>query len=206
MTGTVWVRMLTVRSRLVVLLGRGLAAAVCALAGHAVLVGSVRPGDPTHRYLAWYEPVVAGLSLAVVVGLGSLFLLGVLGRAVPIPRVFRSTRSFHQIAVGTAASGVALLVAQEAAERSFAAHTFAVPSVVGLRWALALAIVFATGAALAFLRRLGERAVDALLRGKGASEPTESSRSWHPQSAVARRLRPLALHAALRAPPALLSA
>jgi len=195
-----------VRSRSIGVLGRLLAAAVCALAGHIALYHAVRPADERHAYLSWYQPLIAGLSLAAVAGLAGLVLFGLLRRDFRLP-CLAAGRSFDQSAIRLAMSGLAFLLVQESIEQSVATHSLSVASAADGPWLAVLAVVTASAAALAFLARLGERAVRALLADRHQRPSGRpAARAWSSAPGEPRRSRPLALHAALRAPPALSSA
>lgn len=190
------------RPRFIGVLGRILAAAVCALAGHIELYQTVLPTDEVHGYLSWYEPAIAGLSLAAVVGLVGLVLFGLLHRDFRLPWL-RADRSFDQSAIRLAMSGLAFLLVQETIEHSVAAHSLSLVSVADGRWFAVLVVVTASAAALAFLARLGRRAVRALLAEKRLRpERRIVAPAWSTAPRERRRSRPLALHGALRAPPA----
>jgi len=195
--------LLVVRSRFVAVPGRLLAAAACALVGHVALYRSVLPADEVHSYLSWYEPVVAGLSLAAVLALVGLVAFGLLRPDFRLPRL-SAGRRFDQSAIRLAMSGLAFLLVQESIEQSVATHSASIASIADGRWLAVLVVVTASAAALAFLARLGERAVRALLTER---RPRPSRALVVPlrraAPAAPRRSRPLARHAALRAPPAL---
>src|SRR5205823_6315643 len=59
---------------------RLLSIALCALAAHAVLYGSLSPGGPMHGYFGWYETLVVGLTLGGVLAVGALVLAAAFGR------------------------------------------------------------------------------------------------------------------------------
>ncbi len=194
------------RSRSIGVLGRLLAAAVCALAGHIALYQAVRPADGRHAYLSWYEPLIAGLSLAAVAGLAGLVLVGLIRPDFRLPRL-AAGRSFDQSAIRLAMSGLAVLLVQESTEQSVATHSLSFVSVADGRWLAVLVVVTASAAALAFLARLGERAVRALLAERRPRPARRlATRAWSRAPGEPRSPRPLARHAALRAPPALLPA
>ena len=121
------------RPRFIGVLGRILAAAVCALAGHIALYQTVLPTDEVHGYLSWYEPAIAGLSLAAVVGLVGLVLFGLLHRDFRLPWL-RADRSFDNCTMRLAMSGLAFLLVQETIERGVAAHSLSLVSVADGRW------------------------------------------------------------------------
>jgi len=192
-----------VRSRSIGVFGRLLAAAVCALAGHIALYHALRPADGRHAYLSWYQPLIAGLSLAAVAGIAGLVLFGLVRRDFRLP-CLAAGRSFDQSAIRLAMSGLAFLLVQESIEHSVAAHYLSVVSVADGRWLVVVAVVTASAAALAFLARLGERAVRALFADRRPRPAKQLvTRAWSRAPGEPRRARPLARHAALRAPPAL---
>jgi hypothetical protein len=192
-----------VRSRSIGVFGRLLAAAVCALAGHIALYHALRPADGRHAYLSWYQPLIAGLSLAAVAGIAGLVLFGLVRRDFRLP-CLAAGRSFDQSAIRLAMSGLAFLLVQESIEHSVAAHSLSVVSVADGRWLVVVAVVTASAAALAFLARLGERAVRALFADRRPRPARQLvTRAWSRAPGEPRRVRPLARHAALRAPPAL---
>ena len=191
------------RSRFIGVLGRILAAAVCALAGHIALYQAVLPADEVHGYLSWYEPAIAGVSLAAVAGLVGLVLFGLLHRDFRLP-CLGAGRSFDQSAIRLAMSGLAFLLVQETIEHSVAAHSLVFVSVAEGRWLAVLVVVTASATALAFLARLGRRAVHAIFAEKHLRPERQIVvAAWRTHAGELRRSRPLALHAALRAPPAL---
>ena len=191
-----------VRARIVAAFGHVLAAAVCALVGHVALVQSIRPTDEAHIYLSWYQPLIAGLSGTAVLALAALLVLGLLGHRVRLPAASLQRRSFDQVAIRIGMSGVAFLLVQETIERSVVAGAPAAPSFAAGRWLVVLVVVAASSALLAFLGRWGERAVRRLLAdAERAADST--ARPWNRVRVWPRRSRPLALHAALRAPPRL---
>ena len=191
------------RSRSIGVFGRLLAAAVCALAGHIALYHALRPADGRHAYLSWYQPLIAGLSLAAVAGIAGLVLFGLVRRDFRLP-CLAAGRSFDQSAIRLAMSGLAFLLVQESIEHSVAAHSLSVVSVADGRWLVVVAVVTASAAALAFLARLGERAVRALFADRRPRPARQLvTRAWSRAPGEPRRVRPLARHAALRAPPAL---
>jgi len=180
--------------------GHVLAAAVCALVGHAALFQSFHPTDHAHGYLSWYQPLIAGLSGAAVLALAGLLVLGLLGRRIPIPAASVHRRSFDQVAIRIGTSGVAFLVVQETIERSVVAGAPVAPSFAAGRWLLVLVVVAASAAVLAFLACWSERAVRKVL-GETPKEAPGTVASWSTVPGTPRRSRPLALRAALRAPP-----
>lgn len=191
------------RSRFIGVPGQILAAAVCALAGHIALYRAILPVDGRHGYLSWYEPALAGLSLAAVAALVGLLVLGLLRRDFRLPQL-GTGRPFDQSAIRLAMSGLAFLLVQESVEQSVASHSPSIVSIADGRWLAVVVVVTASAAALAFLARLGERAVRALLAQRHSRPVRQSTAPSLPVvRSERRRPRPLARHAGLRAPPAL---
>jgi hypothetical protein len=138
-------------------LRRLLPVALCALGGHVVLYRSLRPSAGDHAYLAWYEPLVLGLSLAALVAFAALLLAALLGREslrrrvadvllpaarAPVPVGMRAAR--------LALSSIGFLVTQETFERTVSDGRLA-PAAFGpsqLMLVLAVAGVLATAVAL----------------------------------------------------------
>jgi hypothetical protein len=173
------------------------AAAVCALAGHAALYRSLWPTGGAHGYLGSYE---AGLGAAVLVAFAGLAALV----ASPGLRQRFAVAPGHSVPVGARARGitglaVTWLATQEAVEH-LAAHggTTVAPSA----WLLAIAACLVAAVVVAWAER-GARAVlvgtPDRPRRRAACAP-----GLRPVLARTPRRRPIALHRALRAPPALL--
>src|SRR5581483_10363134 len=63
---------------------------LCSLGGHLVLYRTLEPTGGMHAYFGWYEPLVAGLSVASLAVLAGLLLLAAFGgeplrrRIVPV--------------------------------------------------------------------------------------------------------------------------
>jgi hypothetical protein len=164
------------------------AAAVCALAAHAVVYGTPWPTDGAHDYFGWYQP----LSLASL-----LAVLGLL--AVPRLRRFVPWRplSVGDSARSLAVSSLAFLVVQESLERSLASGQLAFAAFTPSQWLLLLVAVAAAALALSFALRavLGRAVVPAPPARRVAAVP------WSIRAGSRRRTRPLAERFALRAPP-----
>jgi hypothetical protein len=184
------------------LLRRVPAAAVCALAAHTVLYRTLWPSDGVHGYFGWYEPAVAALSVAALVGLAALLVAAALGRPVILP----TRRRPEPLAAGVraiGASSLCFLLIQESIERSVQAGQPAFAVFAPSQWLVLLAALAAASLALAVVLRLGQAVVRFVL---GAAAPSASARpGWSVVTVAARRPRPLAGRFALRAPPLLLS-
>src|SRR5690242_11381350 len=95
------------------------AAALCALAAHALVYGTFAPADGMHGYFGWYEPLVGMLSVGAVVALLAFFGMAWLGR---MPRLRPGPAvSARSLAFAT----FVFLVGQETLERSLASGSFA---------------------------------------------------------------------------------
>jgi hypothetical protein len=167
---------------------RLVASAVCALAAHAVVYGTLSPADGAHRYFGWYQP----LSLACLAALVALL-------AVPRLRSFVPWRpvSVSATARSLAASSLAFLVAQESLERTLSSGHAAFVAFTPSQWLLVLLAVAAAALALSFALR----AVLGRAAATSAPAPISSAVSWSVRSMGRRRPRPLADRFALRAPP-----
>jgi hypothetical protein len=175
------------------------AAVVCALAAHALVYRTVLPADGAHVYFRWYEPAVAGLSLACVAGLVALLAVAGTARRLgrPLSRV-ASTRVPSVRSLGVATLAVFLL--QEAIERSVALGH---PSVVVLapsQWLTLFAGIALASSALVLALRLASGVARRLLAGQLRSVPGRVP-AWSLHLHVPVRTRPLAGRFALRAPP-----
>jgi hypothetical protein len=167
---------------------RLLGSAVCALAAHAVVYGTLWPSDPAHAYFGWYEP----LSLASLAALVALLAVPRLRRLVPW-RTFSVAESARSLAV----SSLAFLIAQESVERTVASGHPAFAAFTPSQWLLVLLTVAAAALALSFALR-------AVLGRPGsapAPAPAVAYSGWSIRSFSVRRARPLAERFALRAPP-----
>ena len=167
---------------------RLVASAVCALAAHAVVYGSLWPADGAHAYFGWYEP----FALASLAALVALLAVPPLRRFVPW-RTFSVAESSRSLAV----SSLAFLIAQESVERTLASGHPAFAAFTPSQWLLLLLAVAAAALALSFALR----AVLGRARSAPAPAPAIAYGCWSVRSFNMRRVRPLAGHFALRAPP-----
>lgn len=183
--------------------------ALCALGGHLALYRTLLPSTGDHAYLAWYEPAVAGLSLASIAVFAVLLGAAALGRDSLRRRVVRllvpateqplpaTTR-----AVRLALASVAFLVAQETFERSVSLGHLSPAGFGSPQIVLVLAVV----AALAALLAVFERSCSELVALVANALPRVALR-LAPLSFpavrpfLARRRNPLAELRGLRAPP-----
>jgi hypothetical protein len=181
------------------------AAAVCALAAHALIYGTLTPSDGAHGYFAWYEPAVAGLSVAALVSLIGFLAVAVgarkLGRlprvAVVVPAPFG--RRFRSLAGST----LAFLLVQESLESSLQAGRPTQLVLTPSQWLLLLAAVAVASAALSVALRACEVVVARML---GATQTLRAAGrrrhvGWTVVTSSPSARRPLAGRFALRAPP-----
>jgi len=185
---------------------RLLPAAVCALATHALLYGSLTPADGLHGYFGWYEPAVAALSFAALLGLVALVAAASL---VPRLRCALAGRLAPRTPVGVTArslgaASLAFLLAQESLERSIASGQPAFVVLSPSQWLMVLAGVGLCSTALALALRAG-RVATARLLAQPRLRPLRAFRpGWSVTAAVSSgRPRPLAERFGLRAPPLL---
>ncbi len=184
---------------------------LCALAGHLALYRTLLPSSGEHAYLAWYEPVVAGLSLVSVVVFGVLLGAAALGRdslrrkivrlLVPATRqpVPASTR-----AVRLALASVAFLVTQETVERSISVGHLSPAGFDSPQIVLVLAVVAVLAALLAVFERSCSELVELVARGLPRIAVRLAPLAFPAARPVlARRRNPLAELRGLRAPPLL---
>src|SRR5579864_8693137 len=74
--------------------GRIVPVALCALGGHFALYGTLVPSGGAHAYFRWYEPLVAGLSIAALALLGALVAASFTGSEALRLRVSRVAAPF----------------------------------------------------------------------------------------------------------------
>ncbi len=183
--------------------------ALCALGGHLALYRTLLPSTDGHAYFAWYEPLVAGLSVAALVAFALMLLAALLGRdslrrAVvrvllpaterPLPGTVRGVR--------LALASIAFLVVQETIERTLAEGHAAAAAFGPSQLLLVLAVVAVLATLVAFVERSCSRLIAlvarprtrVVLRFAVLSFPV--ARPLH-----ARRRHPLAGLRGLRAPP-----
>jgi hypothetical protein len=161
-------------------------AAVCALGAHALLYGTFQPGDGLHGYFGWYEPALAGVSLAVLLV------------ARPVSLRTRSPLAETVRRVSTAA--ILVLLAQESLERTLQAGHPAFVVLTPSQWLVLLVGIGATAFLLAFALRAGQTVIGLLRRVERSRALTVAR--WNVVTVRSRRARPLAERFALRAPPA----
>jgi hypothetical protein len=189
---------------------RLLPVALCALAAHLALYGSFVPQTGSHGYLVWYEPLVAGLSLAGAAAYAALLVAAVFGdetlrrRTASLLGAATTRRPRTGAAtVRLALAAIACLLCQETIERSVG-KGFPVPADLGLAQLLLVAGVAAGAATLLVLvtRSCSALAVRvtraAVPRRRRADVPAPRPVELRTR----RRRHPLADLRGLRAPPA----
>lgn len=183
--------------------------ALCALAGHFALYGTLAPSTGDHAYFVWYEPVVAGLSILALVVLLGLLLAVVLGRdglrsrivpallpaaARPLPVSVRAVR------LGLASA--AFLAVQETFERSLSEGRLA-PAALGSSQLLLVLLVLAAAATFVALVERSCTRLIALVARPLVVRVDRGAGVWFPPARplTVRRRSPLARQRGLRAPP-----
>jgi hypothetical protein len=161
-------------------------AAVCALGAHALLYGTFRPGDGLHGYFGWYEPALAGASLA------ALLLVR--------PACLRSRTPLGETQRRLSTTAILVLLVQESLERTLQAGHPAFTALTPSQLLVLLLGIGVTALLLAFALRAGQAVVGLLRRLRRTRVITVAR--WNVVPARTRRARPLAERFALRAPPA----
>ena len=182
---------------------------LCALGGHLALYRTLSPSGSAHAYFGWYEPLVAGLSVAALAVLGGLLLVAWLGgeslrrRVVPVLLPARSRPLPGSVrAVRLALASVGFLVCQETLERTLTEGRMAAAAFAPSQVLLVLAVIGAAAALVALVERSCSELIAFVvprllrLRIRAAALPFPSERPL-----PGRRRNPLAELRGLRAPP-----
>ena len=187
-----------------------LAIAVCALATHAAVYGSLMPSGGAHRYFAWYAPIITALSVLSLVGLPLALAIGVVaGRDSRVANTVASmfpARSREGAALTDvfrlASLALVFLAVQETLERSLSTGTLALASFSpSALLALVIALLIAASVVV-LLEQAASSLVEAIARtARSATRAPEAARWRSGTSRLLRRIRPLAVHGGLRAPP-----
>lgn len=187
---------------------RLLPVALCALAGHFALYGSLLPSTGDHAYFVWYEPLVAGLSLVSLATLAGLLLAATVGgdtlrrrvlsllppAARPLPASVRAVR--------LALASVVFLACQETIERTLSAGRLAPAAFDSSQLLLVLAVVAVAATVVALVERSCSRLIALVARPRTTRHDTDCSVLLPPtRPIVVRRRHPLAQLRGLRAPP-----
>ena len=133
---------------------------LCALGGHLALYRTLLPSSGGHAYFAWYEPFVAGLSVAALAVLAALLLVASLGREPlrrrvvpmllpaarrPLPGTVRGVR--------LALASIAFLVGQETLERTLTEGRASAAAFGPSQVLLVLLVIGAAAALVAIVER-----------------------------------------------------
>jgi len=182
---------------------------LCALAGHLALYGALLPAGRAHAYFAWYEPLVAGLSVGALAVLAGLLAVAAFGgealrrRVVPVllPAAERPLPGTVR-AVRLGLASVGFLVCQETLERTLSEGRLAAAAFSPSQALVVLAVIGAAAALLALVERSCSQLIAVvaprLLRLRLRAVPV----SFPPARPVLpRRRNPLADLRGLRAPP-----
>ncbi len=183
--------------------------ALCALGGHVALYRSIRPASGHHAYFAWYEPLVAGLSLAAVVVFGGLVLTVLLGRhrarsaalGFLLPATTQADTTTRR-ATRLALASLAFLLVQESLERSLAAERLMVAELRPVEILTVLVVLAGLAALLALAGRSCSQLIEFVARRVATSHRRETSvRYSRLRPTIGRRRNPLADLQGQRAPP-----
>jgi hypothetical protein len=190
-------------------LRRLLPVALCALGGHLALYRTLLPSTGEHAYFAWYEPLVAGLSLAALVAFAVMLLAALLGRdslrravvRVLLPATERPLPGTVR-AVRLALASIAFLVVQETIERTLAEGHAAAAAFGPSQLLLVLAVVAVLAALVALVERSCSQLIALVARPRRRAVIRLDALSFPvARPLLARRRHPLAELRGLRAPP-----
>jgi hypothetical protein len=181
--------------------------AICGLAGHLALWRSLTPSTGDHAYFFWYEPLVAGLSVAALALLAGLLLAATAGGASMRRRAVSLLPSASRTAPGTvravrlALASLAFLACQETIERSLGEGRLAPAAFGSSQLLLVLGAVAAAAAIVAIVERSCSRLIAyaarvCVPRARPLSVLLQPARPF-----AVRRRNPLAELRGLRAPP-----
>jgi hypothetical protein len=182
---------------------------LCALAGHLALYGALVPSGSAHAYFAWYEPLVAGLSVGALAVLAGLLAVAAFGgealrrRVVPVllPATGRPLPGTVR-AVRLALASIGFLVCQETLERTLSEGRAAAAAFSPSQALVVLAVIGTAAALLALVERscsqlialVAPRLLRLRLRAVSLCFPPA-------RPLVSHRRNPLADLRGLRAPP-----
>jgi hypothetical protein len=170
-----------------------------------VAYGTFWPSGPAHGYFGWYEPLLGSVSLACVIAVTTLLVLGFAGsvRAKRLmrrvaPSAVRPLREAHRLAL----TSLTILLVQETLEASLSSGRFVLGGFSGASLLLLLTFLWLVAFALA----LAARTYAALARAASQPPREASAVVVVPRPSfrvVLRPARPLAARRGLRAPPLL---
>ena len=182
---------------------------LCALGGHLALFRTLLPSGRGHAYFGWYEPLVAGLSVAALVVLAGLLLVAALGgeslrrRVVPmlLPATARPLPGTVR-AVRLALASIGFLVCQETLERTLTEGRLSAAAFAPSQLLLVLAVIGAAAALVALVERSCSQLI-ALVAPRLLRLRIRVAALWFPPSRplLVRRRNALAELRGLRAPP-----
>jgi hypothetical protein len=178
--------------------------ALCALGGHLALYPTLLPTSDGHAYFVWYEPLVAGLSLAALVVFGVLLLAALLGRDSLGRALLPATDGTLPVtvrAVRLALAAIGFLVVQETLERILSEGHAAAAAFGPSELLLVLAVVGMLAALVALVERSCSQLIAIVARRPRAAPRVDLVGFPVPRPLVARRRHPLADLRGLRAPP-----
>jgi hypothetical protein len=186
------------------------AIALCALAAHGVVYRSVWPDDGAHGYFIVYAPFVAVLSvislIALPIGLAIALVTSPKSRPVRAVALVLSARSREGTVLTEVARlagmSLAFLFLQESLERSLGEHGLQAASFSPSTWMLLVGSVLGASCLVAVVGRLVSSLVNVICRSP-SMRPRRAllARRTRHSLCAPRRVRPLAVHGGLRAPP-----
>jgi len=182
---------------------------LCALGGHLALYRTLLPSSGGHAYFTWYEPVVAGLSVAALVVLAGLLAVAAFGgqplrrrvvpvllpaTAQPLPGTVRAVR--------LALASIGFLVCQETIERTLSEGRLSAAAFAPSQLLLVLAVVGAAASLVALVERSCSRLIALVAPGRLHLRTRVAALSFPPERPLlVRRRNALAELRGLRAPP-----
>jgi hypothetical protein len=185
--------------------GALLRVAVVALAAHAVVYRSLLPTGGDHGYFGWYAPLVAGLSVAALLGTLGVLLARATGIGSSwVPRVAAMTEPSDGVSVAVsrlAGKALAFLVVQETLERSIPARSFEIAQFSPFQWLVVLAAITLAAVILVSASRGRSLLARRLDNPRPAGEPVARTALPAPRSFLPVARNPLASFRGLRAPP-----
>ena len=182
---------------------------LCALGGHFALYGTLLPPGNAHAYFGWYEPLVAGLSVAALVVLAGLLVVAAFGgealrrdvASVLLPAAERPLPGTVR-AVRLALASVGFLVCQETLERTLSEGRLAAAAFSPSQALVVLAVIAAAAALLALVERSCTQLIALVAPRLLRLRIRAAAVSYPPARPLAlRRRNPLADLRGLRAPP-----
>jgi len=189
------------------------AVALCALATHAAVYGTLEPHGSAHRYFVWYAPLVVALSSTALLVLPLMLVISLLaGRGSRPARLLalllptRSTQSAMSSDTFKLASfALVFLTVQESLERSLATSRFVLAGFAPGTVLVLVAVVLVTAAIVVLVERAICSFAESIRRDARSAARRPARLRWQARlTTLHRRRRPLALNRGLRAPPVVL--